>query len=71
MYTTKEERGFAAISLEGASAVLQDAATALRVAGFHVEAIGKNTILLRDVREAAVGDLEEVANEFKLRPIAA
>jgi hypothetical protein len=71
MYTTKEERGFAAVSLEGASDVLRDAATALRVAGFQVEAIGKNTILLRDVRESAVSELEGVTKEFKLRPLAA
>lgn len=71
MYKTVEERGFAAVSLEGSAGVLQDASIALRVAGFLVEAIGKNSILLRDVRESAVRDLEQIAEEFKLKPIAA
>ncbi len=71
MYTTNEERGFAAVSLEGSAGVLQEAAVALRVAGFQVEAISGHTILLRDVREAAVDDLEDVAKEFNLKPLAA
>ncbi len=71
MYTTVEERGFAAISLEGSAGVLQEASVALRVAGFQVESIGKNSILLRDVRESAVDALEQVAEEFKLKPMAA
>jgi len=70
-YNTVEERGFAAISLEGSSEVLEDASIALRLAGFQVDSIGRNSILLKDVREGMVDDLETVAQEFNLKPIGA
>jgi len=70
-YKTVEEPGFAAVSFEGASDVLHEASIALRVSGFSVDAIGHNSILLRDVREASAEELGEIAAEFNLRPLGA
>jgi hypothetical protein len=69
MYTTKTVPGFAAVSLEGPSANLQEAQASLKVAGLTVEAVGQNSILLRDVREASMENVQTIADAHEMRVV--
>jgi len=63
----QEIPGYDAISLEGPSDTLQEAQGTLQVAGFLVEAVGKNSILLRHVPQTQLRNLAVVLDKYGLR----
>jgi hypothetical protein len=71
MYITKQIPGFAAVSLEGPSANLQDAQASLKLAGLTVDTVGQNSILLRDVRESSMENVGSIAQAHALRVVGA
>ncbi len=64
VFITKEEPGFSAISVEGPSDRLPELHAALQTAGFAVDSMGANTVLIRDVRAKDVEVLQTVSAEF-------
>ncbi len=69
-YTVKEEPGFDAVSLEGPSDTLAEAQATLQVVGFKVETVGRNSILLRSVRDGQLDNLRVVLDQYGLRVAA-
>jgi hypothetical protein len=66
-YRTEQVPGWAAVMLEGPTNVLRDAQASLRIAGLDIESVGKNSIVLRDVRESAIINITAVAESYGLR----
>ena len=66
MYITKQVPGFAAVTLEGPSANLQEAQASFKLAGLIVDTVGQNSILLRDVHTASMENVNTVAEAHDL-----
>jgi len=63
-HTTREIPGYGAVALEGPANVLQEAQASLRIAGLQIEAMGANSIVLRDVRESEIENVEVIAESY-------
>jgi len=71
MYVTKQTPGYAAVSLEGPRDSLQEAQASLKLAGLTVDTVGRNSILLRDVREASMGNVSTIAEAHGMQVVGA